>query len=54
MERKLALVAEGGMTAFVEPQLMVDGVEITAKALAYGCTWQDAWVWVRDALNLMA
>lgn len=38
MGRKLALVAEGGMEAFAEPQLMVDGVEVTAKTLAYGRT----------------
>ena len=54
VERKLALVAEGGHAAFLEFQTMFDGVEFPAKALNYERTWPEAWTWMCDALNLMA
>jgi len=54
VERKLALVAEGGMAAFLEFQLMFEGVEIPAKALDYGRMWLEAWTSMCDAFNIMA
>ena len=63
VERKLALVAEGGMAAlvaeggmaaFLKFQLTFDGVEFLAKALDYGPSRPEAWTWMCDALNTMA
>ena len=54
VERKLALVAKGGMAAFLEFQLMFEGVEFPAKALDYGRTWPDAWTWMCEALSTIA
>ena len=54
VERKLALVAEGGMAAFLEFQLVFDGVDFSAKTLDCGRTWPEAWTWMCDALNIMA
>ena len=42
------------MAAFLEFQLMFDGVEFPAKALDYGRTWPEACTWVCDAVYLMA
>ena len=42
VERKLALVAEGGIAAFLEFQLMFEGVEFPTKALDYGRKWPEA------------
>ena len=53
VERKLALVAEGGMAAFPEFQLMFEGVEFPAKALDYGRTWPEAWTCMCDAFNII-
>ena len=54
VERKLALVAEGGHAAILEFQTMFDGEEFPFKALNYDRTWQETWTWICDGLNLMA
>ena len=54
VERKLALVAEGGMAAFLGFQLVFEGVDIPVKALDYGRTWPEAWTWMCDAFTIMA
>ena len=53
MERKLTLVDEGGMAAFLEFQLMFKSVEFPSKALDYGRTWPETWTWMCDALNII-
>lgn len=53
VERELAL-AERGMAVFLEFQLILDGVELPAKALDDGRMWPEAWTWMCDPLNLMA
>ena len=52
VERKLALVAEGGIAAFLEFQLMLEAVEFPVKTLDFARTWPDAWTWMCDALNI--
>lgn len=53
VERKLALVTEGGMAAFLGFQTMFEGVQFPSKALNYEHMWSEAWAWMCDALNFM-
>ena len=43
VQRKLAFVAQGRISAILEFQLMFEGVEFSAKALDYGRMWPEAW-----------
>ena len=52
VERKLALVAERGIAAFLEFQLMLEAVEFPVKTLDFARTWPDASTWMCDALNI--
>lgn len=46
-------VAEGGIEAFLEFQLLFEGMDFMIKARDCGCTWPDAWTWMCGALSIM-
>ena len=54
VERWLVLVAGGGISAFLEFQTMFEGVQVSATALNYDRMWPETWMWMCDALNVIA
>ncbi|CAB1096622.1 unnamed protein product [Ectocarpus sp. CCAP 1310/34] len=54
VERRIALVMEGGKAAFLEFPKLFPGVMFPTKALSFRAIWPEAFAWMNDSLNIAA
>ena len=54
VERKLALIAEGARSAWLEFPLHFPDLQFPQKALKWEAIWPEAYTWMNDCLNTLA